>query len=40
MEDPVDPETVDQNYAQLPRQAQQTAAQIQAGYPQPGFAIF
>ena len=30
MEDPVDPETVDQNYAQLQQQAQQTAAQIQA----------
>jgi hypothetical protein len=29
MEDPVDPETVDQNYAQLQQQAQQTAAQIQ-----------
>jgi hypothetical protein len=26
---PVDPETVDQNYAQLQQQAQQTAAQIQ-----------
>jgi hypothetical protein len=29
MEDLVDPETVDQNYAQLQQQAQQTAAQIQ-----------
>lgn len=29
MEDPVDPETVDQNYAQLQQQAQRTAAQIQ-----------
>jgi len=29
MEDPVDPETIDQNYAQLQQQAQQTAAQIQ-----------
>jgi hypothetical protein len=29
MEAPVDPETVDQNYAQLQQQAQQTAAQIQ-----------
>ncbi|MGH3297913.1 MAG: hypothetical protein ACRDP7_39580 [Trebonia sp.] len=28
--DPVDPETVDQNYAQLQQQAQQTTAQIQA----------
>ena len=28
MEAPVDPETVDQNYAQLQQQAQQTAAQI------------
>jgi hypothetical protein len=27
---PVDPETIDQNYAQLQQQAQQTAAQIQA----------
>jgi hypothetical protein len=27
---PVDPETVDQNYAQLQQQAQQTAAQIQS----------
>jgi hypothetical protein len=30
MEDLVDPETVDQNYAQLQQQAQQTATQIQA----------
>jgi hypothetical protein len=29
MEDLMDPETVDQNYAQLQQQAQQTAAQIQ-----------
>jgi hypothetical protein len=29
MEDPVDPQTVDQNYAQLQQQAQQTAGQIQ-----------